>query len=123
MDIAGVLTGSKAPRKYWNTLKSRNTQLSSICRKLKLPSLDGKRYLTDVIDDDGANTVFAVLPSKKSAISLKWMKTMGISIDEQSKQKIYSLVEDGVIDTIEVGAVETYRADKREDFVFENVKS
>jgi hypothetical protein len=36
VDIAEALTGSKSPRKYWNTIKSRNPQLSSICGQLKL---------------------------------------------------------------------------------------
>ena len=48
VDIAEALTGSKSPRKYWNTIKSRNPQLSSICRQLKLMAKDGKMYLTDV---------------------------------------------------------------------------
>ena len=109
VDIAEALTGSKSPRKYWNTLKTRNSQLSSICRQLKLPARDGKMYLTDVIDDNGVNMVLALIPSKKSAVFLKWMQTMGTSIDEQSKQKAYSLFEDGIINTIEVGTVKGLR--------------
>ena len=109
MDIAETLTGSKSPRKYWNTLKTRNSQLSSICRQLKLPACDGKMYLTDVIDDNGVNMALALIPSKKSAVFLKWMQTMGTSIDEQSKQKAYSLFEDGIINTIEVGTVKGLR--------------
>lgn len=87
VDIAEALMGSKYPRKYWDTLKTRNPQLSSICRQLKLPARDGKMYLTDVIDDNGVNMVLALIPSKKSAVFLKWMQTMGTTIDEQSKQK------------------------------------
>jgi cell filamentation protein len=109
VDIAEALTGSKSPRKYWNTLKTRNPQLSSICRQLKLPARDGKMYLTDVIDDNGVNMVLALMPSKKSAVFLKWMQTMGITIDEQSKQKAYSLFEDGIINTIEVGTIKGLR--------------
>ena len=66
VDIAEALTGSKSPRKYWNTIKSRNPQLSSICGQLKLMAKDGKSYLTDVIDDDGVNTLIMVIPSKKN---------------------------------------------------------
>ena len=109
VDIAEALTGSKSPRKYWNTLKTRNPQLSSICRQLKLPARDGKMYLTDVIDDKGVNMVLALIPSKKSAVFLKWMQTMGGTIDEQSKQKAYSLFEDGIINTIEVGTIKGLR--------------
>lgn len=109
VDIAEALTASKSPRKYWNTLKSRNPQLSSICRQLKLPARDGKTYLTDVIDDNGVNMALAVIPSKKSSIFLKWMQTMSTSIDEQSKQKAYSLFEDGIINDIEVGTIQGLR--------------
>ena len=109
VDIAEALTASKSPRKYWNTLKSRNPQLSSNCRQLKLPARDGKTYLTDVLDDSGVNMVIALIPSKKTAIFLKWMQTMGTSIDEQSKQKAYSLFEDGIINDIEVGAIKGLR--------------
>ena len=109
VDIAEALTASKSPRKYWNTLKNRNSQLSSNCRQLKLPARDGKMYLTDVIDDSGVNVVIALIPSKKTAVFLKWMQTMGTSIDEQSKQKAYSLFEDGVINDIEVGTIKGLR--------------
>ncbi len=109
VDIAEALTGSRAPRKYWNTLKNRNFQLSTICRQLKLSARDGKTYLTDVIDDSGVNMALAVIPSKKASIFLKWMQTMGTSIDEQSKQKAYSLFEDGVINDIEVGTIKGVR--------------
>ena len=105
VDIAEALTGSKSPRKYWNTIKTRNPQLSSICRQLKLMAKDGKMYLTDVIDDDGVNTLIAVIPSKKTAVFTHWMKTMGTTLDEKSKQKAYSLYEGGLIERIEVGTV------------------
>jgi cell filamentation protein len=105
VDIAEALTGSKSPRKYWNTIKSRNPQLSSICGQLKLMAKDGKSYLTDVIDDDGVNTLIMVIPSKKTAVFTHWMKTMGTTIDEKSKQKAYSLLEGGLIESIEVGTV------------------
>ena len=40
VDITEALTGSKSPRKYWNTIKTRNPQLSSICRQLKLMAVN-----------------------------------------------------------------------------------
>ena len=83
VDIAETLTESKSPRKYWNTFKNRNPQLSSFCRQLKLPARDEKMYLTDVIDDNGVNMVLALIPSKKAPVFMKWMQTMGTSIDEQ----------------------------------------
>lgn len=47
MDIAEAITKSWSPRKYWNALKTRNTELSTICRQLKLKARDGKFYNTD----------------------------------------------------------------------------
>ena len=109
VDIAEALTSTKSPRVYWATIKRRNPELIAICKQLKLPARDGKSYLTDVIDDNGVNMVLALIPSKKSAVFLKWMQTMGTTIDEQSKQKAYSLFEDGIINTIEVGTVKGLR--------------
>jgi cell filamentation protein len=105
VDIIEALISSTAPRKYWNTLKNRNSQLSSICRQLKLTAKDGKKYMTDVIDDNGLNTLIAVIPSKKSDAFINWIKNMGTSIDEQSKLKAYALFENGIINDIEVGTI------------------
>ena len=42
VDISEALTGSKSPRKYLNTIKSRNHQLSSICGQLKVMAKNGQ---------------------------------------------------------------------------------
>ena len=105
VDVTEALQVSTAPRKYWNALKRRNPQLSSICRQLKLTAKDGKKYLTDVIDGDGLNLLMSILPSKKSDVFFKWIKTKSTSIDEQSKNKAYELFENGIITDIEVGTV------------------
>ena len=51
-DIAEALTKSKNPRVYWAQFKRRNAQLITICKQLKLTAPDGKKYATDVVDDD-----------------------------------------------------------------------
>ena len=102
-DIAEALTKSKNPRSYWNKIKSRKNELSTICRQLKLKARDGKFYNTDVVDEQGLNTVIALIPSKKSEVFARWMKNMETSLDEKSKQKAYELFESGFIDNIEVG--------------------
>ena len=109
VDVIEALSLSTSPRKYWNTLKSRNNQLSSICRQLKLTAKDGKKYLTDVIDEDGLNLLIGVLPSKRKDIFLKWVKTKGTSIDEQSKKKAYEMFESGIISDVEVGTINGLR--------------
>ena len=104
-DVAEALTKSKNPRSYWNAIKRRNPQLSTICRQLKLTAKDGKKYLTDVVDEEGINSVIAIIPSKKTLVFDKWLKGMRTSIDEKSKQKAYELFENGLINEIEVGTV------------------
>ena len=103
MDIAEALTKSKNPRKYWNTIKTRKPELSSICRQLKLRAADGKRYHTDVVNERGLHTVLALIPSKKTEVFAKWMKNMETSLDEKSRQKAHELFESGFIENIEVG--------------------
>lgn len=104
-DIAEALTKSKNSRSYWNAVKRRKPELSTICRQLKLTARDGKKYKTDVVDEDGVNTLIALVPSKKSVVFKKWLTDMGTTIDEKSKQKAYELFESGIIKDIEVGTV------------------
>ena len=109
VDVVEVLSLSSSPRIYWATVKRRNPELIAICKQLKLTAKDGKKYLTDVIDDDGLNLFIAILPNKKTDVFLKWIKTKGTSIDEQSKNKAYELFESGIINDIEVGTVNGLR--------------
>ena len=104
-DVAEALTKSKNPRSYWNAIKRRNPQLSTICRQLKLTAKDGKKYLTDVVDEEGINSVIAIIPSKKTLVFDKWLKGIGYSIDVKSKQKAYDLFENVLINEIEVCTV------------------
>lgn len=103
VDVIEALSISNSPRKYWNTLKHRNNQLSSICRQLKLTAKDGKKYLTDVIDENGLTLLMGTISSKKSSVFLNWIKNKGTSVDEQSKKKAYELFESGIINDVEVG--------------------
>lgn len=105
VDIAEALTISKNPRIYWAQFKRRNSQLITICKQLRLTAADGKKYMTDVVDDAGVNAIIALIPGKKSIVFEKWLKGMGISIDDKSKQKAYELFESGLISTIEIGTV------------------
>ena len=53
VDIIGVLTESKDPRKYWSVLKTRlkrtNPELTTKCSQLKLKANDGKYYSGDCL--------------------------------------------------------------------------
>ena len=55
VDVVGALTGSPNPRDYWYRVKKRmseeeRSQLSTICRQLKLEAADGKKYNTDAAE-------------------------------------------------------------------------
>ncbi len=56
VDIIAIVTKSSDPRNYWKVLKSRlnkaNPQLVTKCNQLKMPSIDGKSYLTDTADSE-----------------------------------------------------------------------
>ena len=103
VDIAEALTKSKNPRTYWAVMKRRNAQLITICKQLKLKAKDGKSYLTDVVDENGVTLITARIPAKNKDVFDKWLKGMGNTTDERSKQKAYELWENGLIDEIEVG--------------------
>ncbi len=103
VDIAEALTKSKNPRVYWAQMKRRNPQLITICKQLKLKATDGKSYLTDVVDENGVTLITALIPAKSKENFSKWVKGIGSTVDEKSKQKAYELFERGLIDEIEVG--------------------
>lgn len=105
VDVCEALTKTKSPRSYWNKIKSRKNELSTICLQLKLKAKDGKFYNTDVVDENGLNLLIASVKSVKTEVFTKWMKNMETSVDEKSKKKAYELFESGFINNIEVGTI------------------
>lgn len=82
VDIVGVLTESHKPRDYWYRVKQRMTdeeksELSTICRQLKLKSSDGKSYLTDVADLQGIFRIIQSIPSPKAEPLKRWLAEVG----------------------------------------------
>lgn len=88
VDVVGVLANSDSPRKYWNWLKNKIKkeelfELSSITRQLKLKSLDGKYYRTDVVDIAGMFRIIESVPSKNAEPIKQWLAKLGSErIDE-----------------------------------------
>lgn len=103
VDIIVVLTNSEAPRKYWNALKNRHNELSPFCRQLKMYSDDGKKYLTDVIDEEGISRAVLYVPTKRRIELLKWIKGSLDPLDEQSKKRAYELFDNMLISEEEIG--------------------
>lgn len=81
VDVIQVLTDSPRPRKYWNALKTKlmaeGSELSSNMGQLKLPSSDGKSYLTDVADTEQVFRLIQSIPSKKAEPFKLWLASLG----------------------------------------------
>ncbi|MEG1989848.1 MAG: BRO family protein [Clostridia bacterium] len=78
IDVIGVLTGSTNPNDYWYRLKTRvneeaKIELSTICRRLKLLSTDGKYYLTDCTDTKSLLRIIQSIPSPKAEPFKQWL--------------------------------------------------
>lgn len=109
VDIVGVLSGSKDPRKYWTVLKTRlkqtQNQLTTKCSQFKLVANDGKRRLTDCLSQEDVLLLAEIVPSKKTAEFIKWFTYSDETIDGKSKSKAYALFDSSLLETIEVGTV------------------
>jgi len=77
VDVVEVLTDSPRPRKYWNALKTKlkaeGSELSQIVGQLKLPSEDGKSYLTDVANTEQLFRIIQSIPSPKAEPFKLWI--------------------------------------------------
>lgn len=105
VDITQAITKSNNPRGYWNAVKRRKNQLSTICRQLKMQSADGKYYLTDVVDSFGVDIIVEAIRTKSSFTFNGWFHKSSETIDAKSKEKAYELFESKMIDKIDVGTV------------------
>ena len=103
VDVVGALTSSPNPRDYWYRVKKRmseeeKSQLSTICRQLKLEAADGKKYNTDVADMQGIFRIIQSIPSPKAEPFKMWLACVG-------KERIDEIIDPEL--TIE-RALETY---------------
>lgn len=112
LDIVGVLNDQddyQKNRNYWKYLKTKlkkeNSQLVSAANQLKLTASDGKRYVTDVLDNDGVIQLARSFPSAKTMRFVEWFINSDETIDGKSKSKAYALFESSLINNIEVGTV------------------
>jgi DNA-damage-inducible protein D len=81
IDVVEVLTDSNNPRNYWSMLKKRELdagiELSTNCVQLKLPSSDGKSYLTDCANTKSLFRIIQSIPSKKAEPFKLWLAKVG----------------------------------------------
>jgi len=77
IDVIEILTGTDRPRKYWSDLKAKlkkeGSELSAKIGQLKMPSADGKFYLTDVADAEQLFRLIQSIPSPKAEPFKRWL--------------------------------------------------
>lgn len=83
IDIIGILTDSKNPRRYWSDLKRKMkdeedaVQLYENIVQLKLKSPDGKMRETDASDMQGIFRIIQSVPSPKAEPFKMWLAEVG----------------------------------------------
>lgn len=87
VDVIGVLTDSPNPNNYWKVLKHRlskeGSELVTNCNQLKMQSVDGKYYKTDVADTEQLFRLVQSIPSPKAEPFKLWIaKVARERIDE-----------------------------------------
>lgn len=112
LDIIGVLNAQDdyaKNRNYWKYLKTKlrneGNEVVSGTNQLKLLAPDGKRRLTDVLDNVGVIALAKSFPNNKASRFIEWFTNSDESIDGKSRSKAYALFESSLIDSIEVGTV------------------
>src|SRR4030042_3074419 len=82
VDVVEALTDSLNPNDYWYKMKIRvksedGFELSTICRRLKLESTDGKKYETDCANTEGIFRIIQSIPSPKAEPFKRWLAKVG----------------------------------------------
>ena len=80
VDVIGVLTDSKIPKRYWSDLKRKLTeegsQLYENIVQLKMLANDGKMRKTDALDTKGILRLIESIPSKNAEPFKLWLAQM-----------------------------------------------
>ena len=94
---------------YWRWLKKKfNTdgiQLVSITHDFKFEAPDGKQRKADALDAESVQTLATHYPNNRANAFLNWFTYSDNSIEGQSKKKAYTLIERGLLDSMEPGTV------------------
>ena len=119
VDFILVLVEPNSPRRYWYNVKVRNPELSPFCGQLKLYAEDGKKYLSDAINEEGVRLLLTIIPSKYKKAIQDWIKGLLDPIDEQSKKKAYDFYKTELIEKDEIG--KTVALQKIHAYIFEGL--
>ena len=112
LDIIGAINEQddyQKNRNYWKYLKAKlrkeQSEVVSATTQLKLMAADGKRYLSDAIDQVGVELLARSVHNSKAMDFLDWFTFSDNSIDGQSRKKAYTFWESNVIADEEIGTV------------------
>lgn len=112
LDILSVLDDEEddeKTREYWSDLKEKSreqaNELDSI--PMKLPKLDGKSRIIDMMTLEQLSALLSQIPSVKAKQLIQWLQTIEESIDWKSKKKAYAFWDSTLLREIEVGTVKS----------------
>ena len=96
-------------RNYWKYLKGKmakdGIEVVSVTNHFKFLAPDGKQRAADALDADCVQTLAKNYPNNRARKFLDWFVYSDSSIDGQSKKKAYTLIESGLLDSMEPGTV------------------
>ena len=99
----------KKCRNYWKYLNGKmvkeNIELVSVTNHFKFVAPDGKQRAADALDAEAVQTLAKNYPNKRANAFLDWFNYSDNSIDGKSKKKAYTLIESGLLDSMEPGTV------------------
>ena len=99
----------KKVRNYWKYLKGKmakeGIELVSVTNHFKFQAPDGKQRAADALDAECVQTLAKNYPNNRARKFLDWFTYSDNSIDGQSKKKAYTLIESGLLDSMEPGTV------------------
>lgn len=83
VDVIESITGNPTPRRYWSDLKRQLSETEGFSElyenivQLKMPSSDGKSYLTDTANTETLFRIVQSIPSKAAEPFKKWLAKVG----------------------------------------------
>ena len=96
-------------RNYWKYLKGKmakdGVELVSVTNHFKFQAPDGKQRYADALDAKCVQTLAENYPNNRARKFLDWFTYSDNSIDGRSKKKAYTLIESGLLDSMEPGTV------------------
>ena len=112
LDIVGAINQQddhEKNRNYWKYLKAKlkkeQSEVVSDTTQLKLTAPDGKKRMTDVISQAGADKLAKAIRNQQAMDFLDWFTYSDNTIDGQSRKKAYTLWESDLVADKDVGTV------------------